>query len=54
MNKVTLGNYLIEKQIGQGAFAIVELGKHIKLQKQVAIKRISKKKISNQKNLKRC
>lgn len=49
-----MGNYIIEKPIGQGAFAIVELGTHIKLMKQVAIKKISKKKISNQNNLKRC
>lgn len=55
MNSIsTIGNYIIEKPIGQGAFAMVELGKHIKLMKQVAIKRISKKKISTQNNRKRC
>ena len=33
-----LGNYVIEKQIGKGSFAIVDLAYHYKLQKRVAIK----------------
>lgn len=45
-----LGSYVIEKQIGKGSFAIVEMGYHYKLQKRVAIKSISKRKININKN----
>lgn len=49
-----LGHYRIEKQIGVGSFAVVELATHELLQTKVAIKKISKKRINVDKNFDRC
>ncbi len=49
-----VGNYIVKKTIGSGSFAVVELAYHYKLKNEVAIKRISKKKININKNFSRC
>lgn len=53
-NANTVGHYIIEKKIGHGAFAKVELASHELLGLKVAIKIISRKKISVDANFARC
>ena len=50
----TVGHYILERKIGHGAFAKVELATHELLDLKVAIKIISRKKISIDKNFARC
>jgi serine/threonine protein kinase len=50
----TVGHYILEKKIGHGAFAKVELATHELLNLKVAIKIISRKKISVDVNFARC
>ena len=52
-NPNKLGHYRIEKQIGVGSFAVVELATHELLNTKVAIKKISKKRINVSKNFDR-
>jgi serine/threonine protein kinase len=49
-----VGHYILEKKIGHGAFAKVELATHEYLNLKVAIKIISRKKISVDVNFARC
>jgi len=46
-DKHSLNDYIIGKQIGQGAYAIVRIGMHKKLNKKVALKIYEKAKIKD-------
>lgn len=44
-NKHSLADYVIGKQIGQGAYAVVRVGMHKKMNKKVALKIYEKAKM---------
>lgn len=46
-DKHSLSDYIIGKQIGQGAYAVVRIGMHKKLNKKVALKIYEKEKIKD-------
>lgn len=46
-DKHTLDDYIIGKQIGQGAYAVVKIGLHKKLNRKVALKIYEKEKIKD-------
>ena len=46
-DKHSLSDYIIGKQIGQGAYAVVRIGMHKKLNKKVALKIYEKDKIKD-------
>ena len=48
-----IGNYRIEKTIGEGTFGKVKLGIHIPTEEQVAIKILEKDKIQDREDLER-
>lgn len=48
-----IDHYYIIKHLGSGSFAEVNLGVHDLLEKKIAIKKISKSKIKNHKNINR-
>ena len=52
-SKKIIGNYRIEKTIGEGTFGKVKLGIHIPTEEQVAIKILEKDKIQDQEDLSR-
>ena len=45
--QITVGNYVISKTIGQGAFSRVRVGMHVPTQTRVAVKLLSKKTLNN-------
>ena len=51
--KQIIGNYRIEKTIGEGTFGKVKLGIHIPTEEQVAIKILEKDKIQDEEDLER-
>lgn len=52
-NKKLIGNYLIEKTIGEGTFGKVKLGIHLPTEEHVAIKILGKDKIQDKDDLQR-
>lgn len=51
--KRIIGNYRIEKTLGEGTFGKVKLGVHIPTEEQVAIKILEKEKIQDKEDLNR-
>lgn len=51
--KRIIGNYRIEKTIGEGTFGKVKLGVHIPSEEQVAIKILEKERIQDKEDLNR-
>lgn len=51
--KRVIGNYRIEKTIGEGTFGKVKLGIHIPTEEQVAIKILEKDRIQDKEDLER-
>ena len=46
-DKHSMSDYIIGKQIGQGAYAVVRIGMHKKLNKKVALKIYEKERIKD-------
>ena len=53
LKKQIIGNYRIEKTIGEGTFGKVKLGIHIPTEEKVAIKILEKDKIQDREDLER-
>jgi 5'-AMP-activated protein kinase catalytic alpha subunit len=49
----TVGNYMLEKSLGQGTFGKVKLGKHLPTGERVAIKILQKDKIKDKSDVER-